>query len=176
MGGGSSATRGIQNAAGASATQASCNVAGSAVAGTSQTYTPFNTILPSADLANYGGSTGPNGTIWFNWLINSNAIGAPVILVGSLDPGPTSLGPYGTLNLGFVPGLYAVIADGAGLLQPANPAHVTDGCGDVIISTNINPLPPGLTIYWQGVVISTTSNPPPPNGLFHITDLEIWNT
>jgi hypothetical protein len=174
--GGLDATRGIQDPTGATATQASCNAAGSALANTSQTYTFGPVIVPTAILTVTGG-TGPNGVL--TWAVNSNASNAPVVLVASLDPGPINLGPLGILNFGLTPGLYAVIADGAGALQPANPAHVTDWfCGDVSVSVPLGPggLPPGLTIYSQGAVLGPGSNPPPPNGQFHITTAVTTNT
>jgi hypothetical protein len=112
--------------------QFSCFAAGSAIAGTSHTYTPTQgQILPSANLA-VTGSTGPNGVL--TWTVNSVAKSAPVVLVASLDPGPINLGALGTINLGLTPGQYAVIADGAGVLQAANPAHFTDWyCGDLAV-------------------------------------------
>jgi hypothetical protein len=176
--GGSSATRGIEDPLGNTGVQASCGTGGSAIANTSQTYTPsLGVILPSATLA-VTGSTGANGVL--TWTINSVARSAPVVLVASLDPGPLNLGPLGIINLGLTPGLYAVIADGAGALQGANPAHATDWyCGDFQISVPLGPggLPPGLTIYNQGVILAPpTSNPPPPNGQFHITTPVTINT
>ena len=77
----------------------------------------------------------PGPTASLTWTINSNARSAPVVLVASLDPGPLNLGALGILNIGLTPGLYAVIADGAGALGPPNPAHATDWyCGDFSIS------------------------------------------
>ena len=64
------------------------------------------------------------------------------------------------------------VADGAGAFGLPNPADVTSApCGTFTTSVQLAPggLPPGMTIYNQGVVISTTSTPPPPNGQFHIT-------
>jgi hypothetical protein len=173
--GGVAATRGVENGTGTFGTQASCNVAGSAVAGTSQTYTWNTVIVPSATLT-VTGNTGPNGSL--TWFVNSNAHSAPVVLVASLDPGPMNLGPLGVINLGLTPGLYAVVADGAGVLQLPNAGDWTDSyCGDLSVTIPFGPagLPPGLTIYNQGVVIGT-SNPPPPNGQFHITTLVTINT
>jgi hypothetical protein len=75
--------------------------------------------------------------------------------------------------------LFAVVADGAGALQPANPNDVTDQfCGVFEMSIQLGPagLPPGLSINVQGGVVTTTSVPPPPNGLFHITELATINT
>jgi hypothetical protein len=167
--GGSSATRGVENSAGNGGTQASCSQANSAVANTSQTYTWNTTIIPSAVLT-VTGNTGPGGVL--TWAVNSNAPSAPVVIVASLDPGPLDLGPtVGILNVGLTPGLYAVIADGAGALGAANGAHATDWhCGDFQTSLPMGGgLPPGLTIYNQGVVIGPGSNPPPPNTQFHIT-------
>jgi hypothetical protein len=165
--GGVGATRGVENQAGTGGTQASCNAAGSAVAGTSQTYTWSTTIVPSANLA-VTGSTGPGGAL--TWFINSTAQSAPVVLVASLDPGPRYLGALGTINVGITPGLYVVLADGAGALQLPNPADVTDGyCGDFSLTIQLPAgLPPGFAIYTQGIVIGG-GNPPPPNGVFHIT-------
>jgi hypothetical protein len=107
--------------------------------------------------------------------INSNANMAPVVLVASLDPTPTNFGPLGIIDLSLTPGLYAVLADGAGALQPANLADVTSAaCGTFTIAVSLGPggLPAGLTVNVQGVVLSVTSVPPPPNGQFHITDME----
>jgi hypothetical protein len=174
MAGGSSATRGIENASGSAGTQASCNTGGSAVAGTSQTYTPYATILPSADLVL---TVNPSPGGFITWFVNSNGLGAPVILLAGTDPGPTSLGALGMLNIGVTPGTFVVIADGAGVLQPANPADTTDACGDWTFTLQLpSGLPPSLTIYNQGVVISPASIPPPPNGAFHITDEETITT
>jgi hypothetical protein len=175
MGGGASATRGVESQSGAFAMPASCNQAGSAIALTSQTYTPYSGVLPSADLA-VTGSTGPNGVL--TWSINSNALLAPVAILASLDPGPVNLGPLGIINLGLA-GPYAVIADGAGVLATPNPAAFTDAyCGDYQVAVPLGPigLPPGLTIFTQGVVLTTTSVPPPPNGQFHITTPITINT
>ncbi len=175
MDGGASATRGIQNPTGSAGIQASFNAAGSALAGTSQTYTPALAIPPSAALT-VTGSTGPNGVL--TWSINANA-GGPVILVATLDPGPVNLGALGLLNVGLTPGQYYVVADGTGAFQAANPGAATDWwCGDYSISVPLGPggLPPGLTIFNQGVVITPSSLPPPPNGQFHITSAVTINT
>jgi hypothetical protein len=172
IGAGSSATRGVENQTGTAAVQASCNSAGSAVAGTSQTYTPGIVVPKSADLE-ISGSTGPNGVLSFD--INTNANMAPVLLLASLDPTPTNFGPLGIIDLSLTPGQYAVLADGAGVLQPANPADFTSAtCGTYTIAIPLGPggLPAGLIVNVQGVVISVTSVPLPPNGLFHITDME----
>jgi hypothetical protein len=174
--GGSAATRGIERQDGLAGVQGSCDQPGSALAGTSWTWTPSSQILPSADLT-ITGSTGPNGVLML--AVNSNASVAPVVLVASVDPGPTNLGPLGIINLGLSPGSYAVLADGAGAFQPANPADFTDSyCGDFALSIPLGPagLPPGLTFYVQGVVVGPGSVPPPPNGAFHITDMVIVNT
>jgi hypothetical protein len=144
------------------------------VAATSWTYTPVTSILPSADLT-ISGSTAPGGAL--TWNINSNALGAPVVLIATFDPGPTDMGPFGVLNIGFTPGFYVVLADGGGVLQPAHPAHFTDACGDFTLVIPLDSgLPPGLVIYNQGVVVAPFSAPPPPNGTFHITDPETINT
>jgi hypothetical protein len=175
-GGGAAATRGIERQDGLAGVQGSCDQSGSAVAGTSWTWTPSSQILPSASLT-VTGSAGPNGIITLG--VNSNASLAPVVLVASLDPGPTDLGPLGVISLGLTPGAYAVLADGAGALQPADPADVTDSyCGDFTMAIPVGPagLPPGLTIYIQGVVFGPSSVPPPPNGAFHITDMEVLTT
>jgi hypothetical protein len=174
--GGSSATRGIERQDGLAGVQGSCDQSGSALAGTSWTWTPSSQILPSADLT-ITGSTGPNGVLTL--AVNSNASVAPVVLVASVDPGPTNLGPLGVINLGLSPGSYAVLADGAGAFQPPNPADFTDSyCGDFELSIALGPagLPPGLTFYVQGVVVGPGSVPPPPNGAFHITDMVTVNT
>jgi len=165
--GGSGATRGIENQAGTAGTQASCNAANSALAGTSQTYAWNTMIIPSAGLT-VTGTTGAGGAL--TWFVNSTAQSAPVVLVASLDPGPMNLGALGTISLGLTPGLYAVIADGAGALQIPNPADVTDFyCGDLSVTLQLpGGLPPGLAIYTQGAIFGG-GNPPPPNGLFHIT-------
>jgi hypothetical protein len=176
MDGGASATRGIEDQGGNTGTQASCAVGGSAIANTSQTYTPFNgLILPSAYLT-VTGSTGPGGSL--TWTVNSVAKAAPVVLVASLDPGPLNLGALGTLNLGLTPGLFAVIADGAGALQPANPVDFTDWyCGDYAVTVPLPAgLPAGLVIYSQGVIMAPASVPAPPNGQFHITTPITTNT
>jgi hypothetical protein len=175
-GGGLAATRGIERQDGFAGITVSCNTAGSVTANTSWTCTPVTQILPSADLTVSGDPTA-NGVL--TWSINSNANGAPVIIIASTDPGPTSLDAYGTLNLGFTPGAFAIIADGTGVLQPANPSDLTDsGCGLFSTSIPVGPvgLPLGLTIHNQGIVLSPSSVPAPPNGLFHLTDLEILNT
>jgi hypothetical protein len=170
--GGASATRGIENATGTTGVQASCNTPGSAIANTSQAYTPGIVIPKSADLE-ISGSTGPNGVLTFD--INSNANSAPVVLVASLDPTPTNLGALGILELSLTMGAYAILADGAGALQPANPGDfTTPACGTYTLSLPLGPggLPPGLNVNVQGVVISTSTIPPPPNGAFHWTDME----
>jgi hypothetical protein len=133
------------------------------------------TIVPTASLT-ISGSTGPGGAL--TWDVNSNGHNAPLIIVASFDPGPTDMGPYGILNIGFAPGAYAVVVDGAGVLQPATPAHVTDDCGDFSVTYPLGGagLPPGLTILNQGAVVSPTSVPPPPNGAFHILQLAVINT
>jgi hypothetical protein len=170
-GGGSSATRGIEDQNGTSGVQASCNQAGGAVAGTSQTYTPYVAILPSADLT-ITGSTLPFGVLVFS--VHSNApAGSPVELVASFDPGPTDFGPYGILNVGFTAGLWVPIIDGGGAFGPPNPAHLTNACGDLDVPIMLtgDGVPPGLVINVQGGVVAPFSVPPPPNGLFHITDM-----
>jgi len=172
--GGLNATRGVENQTGLSGVSASCNAPGSAVAGTSQTYTPSSSLLPSATLTVVA-NTAPGGSI--TWSINSVARSAPVVLVASLDPGPLNLGPLGILPIGLTPGLYAVLADGAGALGPPNPADFTDWyCGDY---TFMLPLPTGISgvvIYSVAVVIAPASIPPPPNGSFHATNGVTTNT
>jgi hypothetical protein len=174
-GGGAAATRGIERQDGVAGFAGSCDQAGSAVAGTSWTWTPSTQILPSADLA-ITGSTGAGGALTL--AVNSNAASAAVILVASLDPGPTSLGPLGVIDLGLTPGSFAVLADGLGAFQPANPADFTDSyCGDFAMTIPMGAgLPPGLVIHVQGVVLGPGSSPPPPNGAFHITDPVVVNT
>jgi hypothetical protein len=172
--GGAGATRGIEDLAGGLATQGSCNQAGSAVPGTSWTYTPQAVIGPTAALA-ITGFTGPGGSL--TWDVNSNGPNVPLIIVASFDPGPTDMGPYGILNIGFSPGAWVVVADGGGVLQPANPSDFTDDCGDFSVTYPVGPgLPTGLTILNQGAVIAPFSVPPPPNGAFHILTLAVINT
>jgi hypothetical protein len=91
--------------------------------------------------------------------------------------------------IGLVYGRYAVLADGPGFLTPVgNPSDVTSPpCGTFSYSGSVGPagLPPGLTIYNQGVVIPAVGPPPtsgllppppPPNGWFHFTNLAVLNT
>jgi hypothetical protein len=159
------------------------NQAGSAVAGTSQTYTPVFQIQPSASLT-VGGNPGPNGTLV--WQIDSSAVGGQVVLVASLDPGAIDLGSVGMTGIQLLLDRYYVIADAPGFLTiPGNPADVTAApCGTFTFSVPAG-LPPGLTIYNQGIVIPPpiplpTSGllppPPPPNFWFHFTNVAVLNT
>jgi hypothetical protein len=169
--GGSSATRGVEVFDGFSGVPGSFNTPGSAVAGTSWTYTPIVVIPWSVDLE-ISGSTAPFGVLTFS--VNSNApAGSPVELVASFDPGPTDFGVYGVLNVGFTPGLWVPLIDGGGAFGPPVPAHVTDSCGDLSVPITLtgDGIPPGLVINVQGGIVAPFSVPPPPNGLFHITEM-----
>ena len=185
IGGGASASRGIERQDGRFGLQASLNAPGTAVAGTSQTYTPLLQILPSASLVT-GGSTGPNGLL--TWDVDSSAVGGSVILIASTDPGPTDLGPLGVVGIGFL-GQYVVLADATGAFGNPNPADVTSApCGTFSTSVLLGAggLPPGMTIYNQAVVIPLPAGPPPtngqipppppPNASFHMTNVAVFNT
>jgi hypothetical protein len=175
-GGGASSTRGLERFDGFSGVFGSFDTPGSAVAGTSWTYTPVVVIPPSADLTISGGY-GPSEIITF--AINSNApAGSPVELIASFDPGPTDFGPYGIMNIGFTPGLFVPLIDGGGAFGPPVPGHVTDACGDLAVPIQLTPagIPPNLTINVQGGVVAPASVPPPPNGLFHMTTVGVIQT
>ena len=161
--GGSSATRGIENDAGTDGIQASMNSPGSAVAGTTWTYAPDGTI-PYSALLQLIGDGSPNTD--FGWRVVSTP-NAPLILAMDTDPGPTSLGPLGSLDLGFSPN-FAAISDGIGIFVPLlDPLAVTNAdCGvyDLVLPLGPAGLPP-LGLHFQAIVL----DPLAPNGGFHIS-------
>ena len=128
--GGLNATRGVENQTGIAGVSASCNTAG---LGRRRHVADVH-----ADLGRHPAFGDPHGhrrarprAACSRGRSTASRKSAPVVLVASLDPGPLNLGPLGILNVGLTPGLYAVIADGAGALGPPNPADFTDWyCGD----------------------------------------------
>ncbi len=168
--GSSGFTRGVENSTGT----AGISSTGPYTGGTTWSYNYSTTVLPSADTYVLG-SGAPNTNLTVR--IVSTARQAPVILIADTNPGPTSLGALGNLPIGFVSPL--VLADGAGVFAPADPAARTNcECGVFDWTFNTGPagLPPGLTVYFGAVVIFNGSGPTPPNGQFHIAQQGVLNT
>ena len=160
---GSSATRGIENATGTAGVLASMNLFGSALPGTTLTYTPDLTV-PQSALLELIGDGSPNTT--FGWHLVSGP-NRPLILAMDTDPGPLNMGALGMLDLGFSSGFY-VLCDGTGLFTPLlDPNAVTDNdCGvyDLAFSTGPGGIPP-LGVHFQAVIMDVLA----PNGVFHIS-------
>lgn len=159
--GGAGATRGIQDQNGGNAYPVSCNVTGSAVAGTSVTWTPA--VPQSAGLtAVANGAVGGSVT----WDLNSLRGGAPVILVADISNSLTSLGNLGNLNIGFVAPVFIVDGPGAFSGIPDASAMTSSDCGTWSLSIPLAAgAPSGLTFYSQAVVMSSAA----PNGMFDIS-------
>lgn len=159
--GGVSATRGIQNNVGGNAYQASCNAAGSAVAGTSITWTPD---FPKSAGLTVAANGNPGGSV--AWALISPRGNAPLVVLADVSNSLTSIGAYGNLNIGFVSPI--IIADGpgafSGLVDPS--AFTSNDCGTWGLTIPLaGGAPPGLTFYTQAVVVSASA----PNGLFDIS-------
>jgi hypothetical protein len=159
LGGGVSATRGVESPTGSSGTL----VTGTVLNGTTVKYTPAGLTIPPSAYLTLTGTGAASTTLSLRIL---SAPSKPLILAVDTSAGPTSLGPLGSLSLGLSPGFLA-LADGIGVFQPPNPADVTDACGNYLWSYTFGGtgLPSGLVLYFQGVVV----DPAAPNGSFHLT-------
>jgi hypothetical protein len=161
--GGLTATRGIESWDNTAGLLLSYNTPGSAFSGTSVRY-EVNTGVPISSNLFVSGSLG-GGMFKLTYVSGNNS---PVLTMVSLNPGPTSLGPYGSLPLDFYTaiGLY----DYFGILTGfPNPGATTNGtCGAIELQFFMNPgsLPSGFLAYVAGVNFSQTA----PNTAFDISN------
>ncbi len=172
VGGGASATRGIEDSSGTSGVQVSLNGSPPVIAGTSVRLTPtfLPPVIPTSAILELLGTGQVGTTLFARTLSEPNK---PVIFSVSLGAGPTVLpNNLGTLSLDLATLL--PLADGFGVFGPANPAAVTNSCGAFSWQYLFVPggLPPGLTLYFQSVIGSATA----PNGSFHISNPVTWVT
>ncbi len=167
--GGASATRGIESPSGNSGILTSFNAPGSAAPLTTTRYVRQALVPQSANLTLAGHGTA-NST--FGATILSSKVGGLVLLLAGTQPGPTSLGALGTINVSLgAP--FAPLADGPGVFSSPNPSAATDGCGLYTFTYTFGPtgLPSGTTLYFQGFVLDTSA----PNGAFHISQDRVLN-
>jgi hypothetical protein len=171
QGGGVSATRGIEHRSGTLGSQLSFNQANSVSGGTSRRYAiTVNPVVPkSAELVFTGTGAGAS---YLNWRIVSEP-NRPISLLADPVLGPLNLGLLGVVDIALSPYMLP-LADATGVWAPIDPAAVTGPCNTYLKTIQVpgQGIPPGLTIYFQGVVWSPTA----PNGFAHITTLAQLNT
>lgn len=156
----STGTRGIENATGTNAVQVSFNsgvVANTTVRIDPQAGTPYSAGLTVT------GSGAPNTLINISLLGAATTQFAPCILAVDSSGGPVTFPGVGTFNLGFSANMFFL----------APPGSALDGCRfwGMSIPTG-GGIPPGLTLYLQGVVFDAAA----PNGQFHISTPATFNS
>lgn len=100
----------------------------------------------------------------------STPAGTPIIFAVDTDPGPTSLGQYGTAALGFSQNLDAVVDFFGAVTGTPDPTAVLDSAGQWEAAGAIPNWPVLIGQVWYGQAYAFTYSPLPPNLLFWISN------